>query len=80
MSLFDRLILNIKRGETPGYRAIRGGVRGILHPKPLPMPKVLKPLLRLMYEVHFGIIVAARALLTIFYRHPLFSARVCLRG
>ena len=79
MSL-NGFVLNIKRGETPFYRMLRALVRLFLAPSAPRVPSVLKPPLRLLYETHFAIISAARFLLAIFYRNPLFQARCASVG
>jgi acetyltransferase-like isoleucine patch superfamily enzyme len=73
-------ILKIKRGETPAYRLLRAAARMAFAPKAPRVPAFLKPLLRLVYQVHFGVIVAVRLLVTVFYRHPLFQARCASVG
>ena len=75
MSFVDDFILKIKRGETPVYRTLRRIARGIMSPPPVPVPGFLKPLLRVVYEAHFGVILAVRTLVTMLYSQPIFTAR-----
>jgi acetyltransferase-like isoleucine patch superfamily enzyme len=72
------LILKLKRGETPIFRALRSGVYFVFRPAAPRLPTFLKPLFRFFYDLHYGVIVVVRLLVTLFYRHPLFQAR-CLQ-
>ena len=76
----NNLIRKIKKGEGPVYRRIRSLARWIALPRAPRLPTYLKPPLRLLYEAHFGVIMVARLLVTVFYRHPLFQARCASVG
>ncbi|MBZ5580680.1 MAG: acyltransferase [Acidobacteriia bacterium] len=76
----NNLIRKIKKGEGPVYRRIRSLARWIALPRAPRLPTFLKPPLRLLYEAHFGVIMVARLLVTVFYRHPLFQARCASVG
>lgn len=76
----NSLILKIKRGETPVYRLIRSVAKVIVSPRASRVPSFLKPILRVMYEVHFGVIQVARWLVVVLYRHPLFQGRCASVG
>jgi acetyltransferase-like isoleucine patch superfamily enzyme len=80
MSTIDRLILKVKRGDTPVYRFVRAVARMVLRPQAPLMPRVLKPVLRSLYEFHYLVIQTARLLITLFYRHPLFQGRCASFG
>jgi len=80
LSFMDRLILRIKRADTPFTRFARNALRKVLNPKAPPIPRFLKPVLRAAYEGRILAIVFGRALITIFYRHPLFQARCASIG
>lgn len=80
VSAINRFILRVKRGETPAYKAIKSLARRVLNPRCPRLPNFLKPPLRALYELHFGIIVAVRLVLTIFYRNPIFQARCASVG
>lgn len=73
--LIDRLILKIKRENTPVFRGIRAIARFFMRPVAPRIPNALRPILRLGYELHFGVIVFFRMLVNCLYRHPLFQAR-----
>jgi acetyltransferase-like isoleucine patch superfamily enzyme len=79
MSL-NSFVLNLKRGETPFYRRLRTVLRQFRRPTVPRIPRILKPPLRILYEMHFGIISAVRLVLTVFYRNPLFQARCASVG
>jgi acetyltransferase-like isoleucine patch superfamily enzyme len=77
---WDGFIRNIKRGETPAYRFIKSVLKAFLNPRPPRIPGFLKPILRAVYMFHFSVIVAARWMLAVFYRHPLFQSRCASVG
>ena len=72
--MIERLLLKIKRGETPFYRALGSLGRKAMRSR-APVPKFFFPVLRLLYHLHFAILFAARWLLNYFYREPLFRSR-----
>lgn len=74
MSALQSFKLKIRRAETPFYRWLRRFLIGALRSN-LPLPGVLKPVLRAWYEIHFAIIVFVRRLIVYFYREPLFRSR-----
>lgn len=76
----DTLIRDIKRGETPGRRLVRSLLKAMDSPRAPRIPGFLKPVLRTMYEAHYGVIMLVRWLVTTFYRHPLFQARCASVG
>lgn len=79
MNLIDGFKLKVKRGETPLYRRVRSFAKWLLRLN-LPVPSFLKPVLRLLYELHFFAIIAARRILTLAYREPLFRSRCASVG
>ena len=80
MSAYNRLILWIKREESPLARGLKKFARSVLYPTPPRVPAFLKPLFRGLYEFHYLVIQFARLLLTVFYRHPLFQSRCASVG
>lgn len=80
VSAFNSLILKIKQGDTPVYRFMRSVARSMHQPQAPVLPRVLRPVLRSFYELHFSVIQTARLLLTLFYRHPLFQGRCASIG
>jgi acetyltransferase-like isoleucine patch superfamily enzyme len=76
----NSFIRKVKSGEGPFYGLLRSMARFVLSPRAPRVPGLLKPLLRLMYELHFGVIVLTRLLVTTFYRHPMFQARCASVG
>ena len=79
VSALNRFILRLKRGETPIYRALKRVARGLVYPRCPRLPGILRPPLRLAYEMHYAAIIMVRAV-TIFYRSPLFQARCASVG
>jgi acetyltransferase-like isoleucine patch superfamily enzyme len=76
----NEFIRKVKRGETPAYRFLRFVARAVVRPRAPRVPGFLKPLLRLLYETHFGVIQLARWVVAVSYRHPLFQARCASVG
>ena len=79
MGAIDRVFLKLKRSQSPVARAAKNALSYLLSPRILRVPRVLLPLFRPLYFLHFGVIVAVRNLL-IFYRGPLFQARCASFG
>ena len=80
MSAIDSLILKIKRGNTPMFRLAKRVARMVQRPQAPVLPRALKPLLRTLYELHYGVIQVLRLVITVFYRHPLFQGRCASFG
>ncbi len=76
----NSFIRKVKRGETPAYRLIRSVAKAITNPHAPRVPRFLRPVLRVIYEIHFGVIRVARWLVVVLYRHPLFQARCASVG
>lgn len=76
----NRLILRLKRGETPFWRALKKVAGMILFPRVIRLPAFLKPPLAVLYGLHFGAIGAWRAFSNIVYFHPIFQARTASMG
>src|SRR5262249_47407381 len=72
--LIEHVLLKIRRGESPFYRALRSFLRKGMR-STLPVPRFLFPALRLIYHAHFGVLFAMRWLLNYFYREPIFRSR-----
>ncbi len=72
--MVEKLILKIKRGETPFFRFLRTIVKGAIV-STLPLPKFLHPLLRLAFNLQSVIVDLFRGALSYFYREPLFRGR-----
>jgi acetyltransferase-like isoleucine patch superfamily enzyme len=77
---FNDFILNIKRGEKPHYRFLKGVLKAVIRPTPPRIPRFIKPLLRVIYELHFGLIGLGRTIIVVLYRHPVFQARCATVG
>ena len=80
MPSINNFIRKIKKSDRLHYRIIRGFLRGILRPTPPLLPKFLKPIFRVIYEIHFGLIAIGRTLLVVLYRHPVFQSRCASIG
>jgi acetyltransferase-like isoleucine patch superfamily enzyme len=76
----DEWILAVKNRNTPVFRMLRATAKFVIQPRGPRVPRFLKPLLRLAYEGHFGMIALGRLLITALYRHPLFQARCASVG
>jgi acetyltransferase-like isoleucine patch superfamily enzyme len=71
----NNFILSLKRGETPLHRFLRNVLKSLVRPQVPPLPRFLRLPLRILYELHYMLIVMGRWLLTVCYRLPLFQAR-----
>ena len=72
--MVEKLILKIKRGETPFYRALRNAIKGLLS-STLPLPGFLHPLLCFVFYLQNGVAEFFRWALSYFYREPIFRGR-----
>jgi acetyltransferase-like isoleucine patch superfamily enzyme len=72
--LLDQFVLKLKRGDNAFYRALRDLLKRLMRSR-LPVPRVMFPLFRLLYGLHFVVIYGARFLLNYFYREPIFRSR-----
>lgn len=77
MSIADRLLLKLKRAESPLARAARRQVQGLFHAD-APVPSFVLPLLRLVYDGVYLWIALWRAGCAFFLWKPLFRSR-CVR-
>jgi acetyltransferase-like isoleucine patch superfamily enzyme len=72
--VIDALVLKIRRRETPFYDLLYRLAKASSSAR-LPLPRAANPVLRLLYSAHQGTWSIGRALLTFFYREPLFRGR-----
>jgi acetyltransferase-like isoleucine patch superfamily enzyme len=80
MSAYNRVILWIKREETPLARFLKKLARSVFNPTAPRVPAFLKPVFRAFYEFHYLVIQVTRLLITVLYRHPLFQSRCATVG
>jgi acetyltransferase-like isoleucine patch superfamily enzyme len=76
----DSLVLKLKRGDGRFFRIARRAARLILRPQAPRIPGFLKPLFRLAYDFHFGLISFVQGAATVLYRHPLWQGRCASMG
>ncbi len=72
--MIDTLVLRIKRGDSPFFSRIRSFARAVLTSN-FPVPPLLYPILRLVFDLQAGIAESFRWALSYFVREPLFRAR-----
>jgi acetyltransferase-like isoleucine patch superfamily enzyme len=72
--LIEQFVLKMKRGDNAFYRALMRMLKGALHSR-FPVPRLLYPLLRMLYAGHFAFRYALRWAANYFYREPLFRSR-----
>lgn len=77
--MFDKLVLNVRRGETPLYRTLRSSAKTILASN-LPVPRLFYPVLRAVFDLQNLIAHGFRWALTYFYREPIFRAHCASVG
>jgi acetyltransferase-like isoleucine patch superfamily enzyme len=80
LTLYDRVILAVKRADSPVTKALKATLRRLTEPKVLRMPRFLTAPLRAFYELHFLVIQAIRFVVTTLYRGPLFQSRCASFG
>jgi len=68
------LLLKIRRGETPFYRRLKS-IAAAAQAIALPVPRMIRPLLRLVYHLVHGTAEAWRWAYAFFLCTPLFTAR-----
>ena len=76
----DRFLNKVRRAETPFFRGVKRVFRAFLYPTVPSLPGFIRPPLRMLYEAHFGIIIAFNFVCNRLYRHPLFQARCAAVG
>jgi len=74
MALSTGFLLKLKRAETPFYRFLKRLAQKLQRAS-LPVPRLLKPCFRFLYELHFLVVDGWRWLRGFFYSQPLFRAR-----
>jgi acetyltransferase-like isoleucine patch superfamily enzyme len=72
--LLEQFVLKMKRGDNAFYRFLRRTSKALLHSH-LPLPRLLFPVFRTFYTLHFGVRDALRWTINYFYREPLFRTR-----
>lgn len=80
MSGFNDFIYKIKRSQNPFFRGLKRVLRYILYPTAYRLPRWTKPPLRLVYELHWLVVVLFRLVVSLFYGFPLFQARCATFG
>jgi acetyltransferase-like isoleucine patch superfamily enzyme len=80
MSSVNRLSLRVGRAQTPLFRLAKKIIRQVVYPTLPPLPRILLSPLRVVYELHFGVIVLFRSLRVLLYCNPLFQARCTAFG
>lgn len=80
LSVFDRLILRIKRADSPSTRVLKRAIRFISLPTVFRIPRLFVGPLRVAYELHYMALLACRTVVTILYRGPLFQSRCASFG
>jgi acetyltransferase-like isoleucine patch superfamily enzyme len=77
--MIDKIILKIKRGESPFYRGVRRFVKAVLTSN-FPLPRFLYPMVRLIFDLQGQIAEFFRWAFSYFIREPLFRARCASVG
>lgn len=80
MSLLNRPILRLKRSDSAFARFLKRVLYRWYYPALPPLPRLLMPVLRLVYNFHFLTIRVFRWVLTVFYRNPLFQSKCASYG
>ena len=70
----ERFVFKIKRAETPFYAGLKRLAQSVISGN-LPLPRFLKPPLRLVYSLHRVLRNCFQWAVTFFYRSPVFRSR-----
>lgn len=73
------LLLKIRRGETPFYRAIKKAASSVLHSS-LPIPRFALPLFGAAFHAQQSFLIAMRWVFSYLVREPLFRGRCASVG
>lgn len=74
MALSTGFLLKLKRAETPFFRGLKRAAQKFRSAS-VPVPRLLKPGFRFLYELHFIVLLGFRWCRNFFYCQPLFRAR-----
>lgn len=74
MSFVDQFMLKLRRGDGLFFSRARAVARGLMHAN-LPVPSLLRPAFRLLYELHYTIKYTFIRAFTFFYYEPIFRSR-----
>jgi acetyltransferase-like isoleucine patch superfamily enzyme len=80
VSFFNRLRLRFKGSDSPFVRFLKRVVYHFFCPVLPPLPRLMMPGLRLLYNFHFLTIGIFRWILAVLYRNPLFQSRCASFG
>jgi acetyltransferase-like isoleucine patch superfamily enzyme len=80
MSLVDRFILRVKRRDGVVFGFLHVLAKSVFYFTPPRVPSLLKPFFRLLYELHYFVVVAVRWVFSTFYMNPLFQGRCASVG
>jgi acetyltransferase-like isoleucine patch superfamily enzyme len=76
----DEFILRLKRGDGRFFQIAGTFARAVLRPTTPRLPRFIKPLFRVAYRVHFGVIAFFQALVRTLYSQPLLQGRCASVG
>ena len=79
MNFFNRLLLRVKRSNSPLARFLKRARFRFYYPALPPLPRLLMPGLRFLYNLHYLAIHIFRSIL-VFYRNPLFQSKCATFG
>lgn len=77
--MIDKLILKVKRGETPFYRTLGNIAKAVMRGN-APFPRFTFPFLRALFYLHTSISRVSRWLIAYLYFEPLFRSRCASMG
>jgi acetyltransferase-like isoleucine patch superfamily enzyme len=80
MNLFNRLIFRFKGSDSPLARFLKRAVFRFYHPTLPHLPRLLLPVFRFVYTLHFLTIGVFRWILAVCYRNPLFQSKCASFG
>lgn len=80
MSLFNSLLLRFKRSDSAFARFAKRVLFRFYYPSLPPLPRLVLPVFRCLYHLHFLTIRVFRWILSVLYRNPLFQSKCASFG
>jgi len=74
VSILEWSVLRVKRADTPLFKTLKLSIQSVMKAN-LPVPRVVKPWGRLLYDLRLFLPVPWRKLKSLLYVYPLFACR-----
>jgi acetyltransferase-like isoleucine patch superfamily enzyme len=74
LSTLEFAVLRLRRADTPAFKILKNTVRWLMTVS-LPVPDIMRPYGRLLYDLRFFLPIPWKRLKSLLYAHPLFVCR-----